>query len=336
LRYKPYTLQQFHPDLEVSRLLEQTFEEQEKLATSCDDINVATAPRCLFAPLTGHRDPMRRIQPWYEGDLHQANKNIIPLFNPKDSLRQLTFIEKIKIISDVAQALEAMGKKKLIHGDVRPWNILIKKDSDKGLMGVLNDFDCMQTEGIICYPVKLKDINIYLDHLTRLGCLTNFTDIYSLCIVLAETVIPHFGKQLEPIIIPKFQGKLSEFLLEQQANYLFDYIQINKLPFNFTKCDKFCVKNQITKLKDDVMSIPNPNNSQSVLKIFFMTFNLVLKIFMIEDKRRTLKFGGPLYKLAEYINLCLEKRNFSATDMKEEINSILNSWNPSMSSNKKQ
>lgn len=73
------------------------------------------------------------------------------LFDRWDNYSNIDSIHLISVLTDISTALAAMHERKLIHGDVKPANLLLKGDltqTDQVVRGYLNDFGTLTHPGL--------------------------------------------------------------------------------------------------------------------------------------------------------------------------------------------
>lgn len=110
--------------------------------------------------------------------------------------------DKITLMMKVTNSLDILHKQKLVHGDIKPPNILVER-SDAGLATKLIDFDNCFVPGVppppdelvgdlVYYPPEMID---YMVETGPAGVLTEKADIFALGLTFAEYVdgaIPRF------------------------------------------------------------------------------------------------------------------------------------------------
>lgn len=164
------------------------FAMQKKLSEDAKGLLVETP---VFPTGKQKKGPLEMQQTWYNSDLDLASlRKSIPLdLQDNGPRRNFTHEDTVKIVTDVASALEALHKKGIIHRDIKGPNILVKVEKDGEINGYLADFDLVTTPGksmgVVCDYA-------YWDASTKEGWPLPLSDCYGLAFTLAECTVPNF------------------------------------------------------------------------------------------------------------------------------------------------
>lgn len=156
-----------------------------------------------------------------------------------DCLDHLTLGSRLKVLGDAAKSLQWLHELGLVHGDVKPDNILVSKATRRGY---LNDFDFGKRLG-----VNDSGTLGYIDTLGLLGYATPFLDIYGLAMSTAMCIFNTavFEKNEDGTVVDLDDDTVKE--------------RINK---NFSAMSPRRQK-RLIKLKDNVISIISENKLTS-------------------------------------------------------------------------
>lgn len=137
--------------------------------------------------ISGRQKAVEVDMEWYNCDLLQAiEASAVPLsFDISAEKRPLKFLDKLNIVSDVAQTIKTMHAHRFIYGDPKSLNVLIGVESDGSLGGYLTDFDTASMGSCL----KASGTKGYIDDNGDNGWITPHTDCYGLIAILAETFV---------------------------------------------------------------------------------------------------------------------------------------------------
>lgn len=131
-------------------------------------------------------------QGWYNSDLYGAmTERSVPLdFGDNPRTLPISTAHLLGAIIDVGTSLASFHRAGMVHGDVKPANILLQVSPDETTVrGVPIDFDFTQASGLGLVRSPYQ----FWDKLSQEELGTHFTDVYGLGMTLGEAILPRFS-----------------------------------------------------------------------------------------------------------------------------------------------
>ena len=155
-------------------------------------IRIAELPQPLF-PLASQnklKKPSYELeQKRYIADFHTAlHESGVPISFSSDEVKNITTLDKLTVLYLIAQTCFKLHNHAVVHGDIKPGNILLDLNTDGNVKPVLTDFNLCKMIGYEDFEGEFE----YWDTCRTKGWATPFCDIYGLTISLGEIFIPNF------------------------------------------------------------------------------------------------------------------------------------------------
>ncbi len=221
------------------------FEHETNIHRTLQQLSIRSIPRFYHALRTPSSDFFAIITEFFpEGDLY-TKLPLAPLVS-------------LKIFHSVAMAVNDLHANEYVHGDIKPENILLKRNAQKQLIGALTDFDntnkTNQTKwgGSINYLAPELRNSSSRSHPSYQSDIWSFGVTIFVTLVPADAILRFIHSTLDDLTRPLTRDEtLSQFIYDQLRSHMSSALRENE-----------SLIDPVANLLSDMMSI-NPENRPS-------------------------------------------------------------------------